>query len=56
MSILIKGLEMPTDDFIRIILYPNGVAVKANAVDYEEFEAISVPSQNDVIVESEECE
>ena len=49
MSILIKGMEMPTDSFIRIILYPNGQAVKANAVDYEEFEAIPVPPHGDLI-------
>ena len=49
MSVLIKGMEMPTDDFIRIILYPNGQAVKANAVDYEEFEAIPVPPHGRLI-------
>ena len=49
MSILIKGMEMPTDSFIRIILYPNGQAVKANAVDYEEFEAIPVPPHGRLI-------
>ena len=59
MSILIKGMEMPTDDFIRIILYPNGQAVKANAVDYEEFEAMPVPPHGrlidaDALMENEE--
>lgn len=59
MSVLIKGMEMPTDSFIRIILYPNGQAVKANAVDYEEFEAIPVPPHGrlidaNVLMENEE--
>lgn len=44
MSVLIKNMEMPTDDSIQITLYLNGRVVKANAVEYEEFEAIPVPS------------
>ncbi len=49
MSILIKNMEMPTDDSIRIILYPDGRVVKSNAVEYEEFEAIPVPPHGRLI-------
>lgn len=49
MGIYIKGLEMPIDDSIRIILHPSGQVIKANAVDYEEFEATSVPPHRRLI-------
>ena len=40
MSVLIMGMDMPTDEPIRIILHPNGTAIKANAMDYEEYKAV----------------
>lgn len=49
MGVYIKSMEMPIDDFIRIILYPNGLVIKSNAVDYEEFEAIPVPPHGRLI-------
>ena len=49
MSVLIKGMEMPKDYPIRITLYPNGQVVKADALDYEEFESVIVPPHGDLI-------
>ena len=42
-------MEMPKDCPIRIILYPNGQVVKANAIDYEEFESVYIPSHGRLI-------
>jgi hypothetical protein len=36
MSIYIKGIELPKDEPINIILYPNGKAIKSNAVYYSD--------------------
>lgn len=46
MSVLIKGMKMPKDCPIRITIYPNGQVVKANAVEYEEFECVPISLNN----------
>lgn len=44
MSILIKGVEMPTENNeLRLIIHSNGQVIISHKTHYEEAEAVSVP-------------
>ena len=49
MGVYIKSLKMPKECPIRITIYPNGQVIKANAVEYEEFECIPIYPSGDLI-------
>lgn len=42
MSIYIKGMELPKEEPIKITICPNGQVIKANAAEYEEYEAANI--------------
>ena len=50
MSILIKGMEMPTEnDELRLIIRSNGQVIISHETYYEETEAVPVPSHGRLI-------
>lgn len=49
MSILIKGLQMPKDKQLLIVLNPNGKLFVANEAWFTEYEAVELPDHGDLI-------
>ena len=49
MSILIKGMEMPKDKPIRIVLNPNGQLFVDHGVHFTEYEAVELPPHGRLI-------
>lgn len=50
MSILIKGMEMPTgNDELRLIIHSNGQVIISHKTHYEEAEAVPVPPHGRLI-------
>ena len=50
MSVLIKGVEMPTgNDELRLIIHPNGQVVISHKTYYEEAEAVPIPKHGRLI-------
>ena len=50
MSVLIKGIEMPTEnDELRLIIHSNGQVIISHKTHYEEVEAVLVPPHGRLI-------
>ena len=49
MGVYIKGMEMPKDKPIRIVLNPNGQLFVDHGVHFTEYEAVELPSHGDLI-------
>lgn len=49
MSVLIKGMKMPTDQRARIVLHPNGQLFVDHGTWFTEYEAIELPDHGDLI-------
>ena len=50
MSILIKGMEMPTrNDELRLIIHSNGQVIISHKTYFDETEAIPIPPHGDLI-------
>ena len=49
MSILIKGLKMPKDKPLRIVLNPNGQLFVDHGITFTEYEAVELPDHGDLI-------
>lgn len=60
MSVLIKGMKMPKDEEVRILLFPNGQVFIDNGVyflEYElEYEAVEVPTPHGRLIDADELE
>ena len=48
-DILIRGMEMPTGEPLRIVLNPNGQLFVDHGVTFTEYEAIELPEHGDLI-------
>lgn len=49
MSILIKGLKMPKDKPLRIVLNPNGQLFVDHGTTFTECEAVELPDHGDLV-------
>ena len=49
MSVLIKGMEMPKDKPLRIVLNPNGQLFVDHSTWYTEYEAVEIPPHGRLI-------
>ena len=49
MSVLIKGMEMPKDKPLRIVLNPNGQLFVDHRTWYTEYEAVEIPPHGRLI-------
>lgn len=48
-GIYIKGMEMPTDERVRVVIYQNGQVFVDHGTWFSEYEAISVPPHGRLI-------
>ena len=48
-DILIRGMEMPTGEPLRIVLNPNGQLFVDHGVTFTEYEAVELPEHGEVI-------
>ena len=48
-DILIRGMKMPTDEPLRIVLNPNGQLFVDHGVTFTEYEAVELPPHGDLI-------
>ena len=48
-DILIRGMELPKNDPLRIVLNPNGQLFVDHGVTFTEYEAIELPEHGDLI-------
>ena len=48
-DILICGIEMPTDEPLRIVLNPNGQLFVDHGLTFTEYEAVELPEHGDLI-------
>lgn len=53
MSVIVKGMEMPKDKPIRIVLNPNGQLFVDHGVHFTEYEAVELPPHGDLVDRSE---
>lgn len=49
MSVLIKGMKMPTEQRTRIVLHPNGQLFVDHGTWATEYEAIELPDHGDLV-------
>lgn len=54
MSILIKGMKMPKEQPLRIVLNPNGQLFVDHGVHFTEYEAIEVPTPHGRLIDADE--
>ena len=49
MSVIVKGMKMPKDEPIRIVLNPNGQLFVDHGVHFTEYEAVELPPHGRLI-------
>lgn len=49
MSVLIKGLKIPKEQPMRIVLNPNGQLFVDHGITFTEYEAVELPDHGDLI-------
>ena len=52
-DILIRGMELPKNEPLRIVLNPNGQLFVDHGVTFTEYEAVELPEHGDLIDRSE---
>lgn len=55
-DILIRGMEMPENEPLRIVLNPNGQLFVDHGVTFTEYEAVELPEHGDLIDARRICE
>jgi len=52
-DILIRGMELPKNEPLRIVLNPNGQLFVDHGVTFTEYEAVELPEHGDLVDRSE---